>query len=446
MKRSTWVAILVFMLIRPVPVWADAPLVNKLVASDGAPDDYFGWSVSVSSDVCIIGADGDDNGGVNTGSAYIFRFQDPNWVEEVKLTAFDGEAEDYFGWSVSVSGEVCVVGARGDDDNGLASGSSYVFRFDGEQWIEEAKLTASDGETWDHFGHSVSISGNVCIVGAKNDYDNGDGSGSAYIFRYDGAEWIEEQKLTASDADSWDNFGVCVSMNPDVCLVGARGNDGYAGAAYVFRYSEPNWIQEAKLVAFDRAENDWFGTSVAIDDDVCVVGAVGDDDDGEQSGSAYVFRFDGADWLHEAKLTASDGMYYDDFGESVAVNSNVCLVGAYRDGDDVSYTGSAYVFRFEDPNWVEKDKLTAFDPNDRDYFGWSVSLDSGNAVIGANGKDANTGAAYAYAVATCPTADFNPDCFVNLSDLAVLSDEWLVLYDMDDLLTLAQQWLSDSGE
>ena len=445
MKRSTWVAILVFTLIRPVSVWADAPLVDKLVASDGAPEDYFGGSVSVSSDVCIIGADGDDNGGVNTGSAYIFRFQDPNWVEEVKLTAFDGEAEDYFGWSVSVSGDVCVIGARGDDDNGDASGSAYVYRFDGSDWVYEAKLVASDGQVRDLFGWSVSVRGDVCIVGAKSDSDNGVGSGSAYIFRYDGGEWIEEQKLTASDADFWDNFGVCVSMNTDVCLVGALGNDSYAGAAYVFRYTEPNWVQEAKLVAFDRAENDYFGESVAIDAGVCIVGAVGDDDDGDQSGSAYVFRFDGANWIHEAKLTAYDATFYDLFGESVAINSNVCVVGAYLDGNGELYTGSAYIFRFEDPNWVAEDKLTAFDAEADDFFGLSVSLDSGNAVIGADGKDAYTGAAYVYNIVTCPTADLSGDCQVNLADLAVLVDEWLVVYDMDDLLILAQQWLDGSG-
>ena len=174
------------------------------------------------------------------------------------------------------------------------------------------------------------------------------------------------------------------------------------------------------------------------------MGAVGDDDGGEQSGSAYVFRFDGASWIHEAKLTASDATFYDLFGESVDINSNVCLVGAYRDGDGVSYTGSAYIFRFQDPNWVEEDKLTAFDAGDWDYFGWSVSLDSGNAVISADGKNADTGAAYVYTIATCPTADFSGDCLVNLADVAVLADEWLVVYDMDDLLILAQQWLSGS--
>jgi len=440
MKRAAWVGILVFTLI-PMSVWAATPLVGYLGVSDGEEDDYFGAAVSVSSDVCIIGADGDDDKGADAGAAYIFWFEDPNWVEEAKLTASDGQEYDYLGWSVSVSGDVCIVGARGDDDNGLASGSSYVFRFDGGQWIEEAKLTASDGTTWNNFGWSVSIYGNVCIVGAKNDYANGDGSGSAYIFRFDGGQWIEEQKLTASDAQANDFFGWSVSINSHVCLVGARGDDEFAGAAYVFRHSGPNWVEEAKLVASGRAENDWFGTSVAIDGEVCIVGAVGDDDDGQQSGSAYVFRFSGDSWIEEAKLTASDGTYYDVFGESVSIRGNVCAVSAPRNDDNGDESGSAYIFRFADPNWVEEAKLTAFDGEEYDYFGSSVSIDSGTAVVGADGKEWNTGGAYLYAVEMCPEGDLSGDCLVNLGDFAMLADEWLTVYDMDDLVVLAQQWL-----
>jgi len=442
MKRAAWVGILILTLIGPIPSSEAAPLVDHLSASDGEADDYFGAAVSVSSDLCIIGADGDDDKGTDAGAAYIFWFEDPNWVEEAKLTASDGQDYDYFGWSVSVRGNVCVVGARGDDDNGLAAGSAYVFRFDGQQWLAEQKLTASDGATWDNFGWSVSIYGNVCIVGAKNDYDNGDGSGSAYIFRYDGNQWIEEQKLTASDAQAEAFFGWSVSINSHVCLVGASGDDLSAGAAYVFRYDQPNWIEEAKLQAFDRAENDWFGTSVAIDDNVCVVGAIGDDDDGEQSGSAYVFRFDGDSWVEEAKLTASDGTYYDVFGESVSIRGDVCAVSAPRNDDNGDESGAAYIFRYIDPNWVQEDKLTAFDGEDYDYFGSSVSIDSGTAVVGADGKWQNTGGAYLYAVQMCPAGDLSGDCLVNLGDFAMLADEWLVLYDVDDLVILAQQWLS----
>jgi len=441
MKRAAWMGILIFTLIGSMPVWSDVPLVDYVGASDGQEDDYFGTSVSISSDVCIIGADEDDNGGVNTGSAYVFRFEDPNWVEEVKLTAFDGQADDFFGGSVSVSGNNCVIGAHGDDDNGEASGSAYLYYFNGSEWVYEEKLIPSDGAELDRFGWSVSISADVCLVGAKNDYDNGNGSGSAYIFRFDGGQWVEQQKLTASDGASFDNFGCSVSMDSHVCMVGARGDDGSAGAAYVFRYNEPNWVQEAKLVASDRAGNDWFGTSVAIDDDVCVVGAVGDDDYGEQSGSAYVFRFDGDSGVEEAKLTASDGTYYDVFGESVCINDGVCVVSAPRNDFESNPAGSVYIFRYHDPNWVEADKVTAFDGDEYDYFGSSVSLDSGTLVVGADGKDWATGGAYMYSVEMCPTGDLSGDCLVNLSDFAKLAEGWLAVYDMDDLVVLAQQWL-----
>lgn len=441
MKRAAWVGILIFMSIGAMPVWSDVPLVDDVGASDGQEDDYFGASVSISSDVCIIGADEDDNGGVNTGSAYVFRFEDPNWVEEVKLTAFDGQADDFFGGSVSVSGDVCVIGARGDDDNGDASGSAYLYYFNGSEWVYEEKLIASDGAELDRFGWSVSISGDVCIVGAKNDYDNGNGSGSAYIFRFDGGQWVEEQKLTASDGATLDNFGYSVSMGSGICLVGAWADDGYAGAAYVFRYNEPNWVEEAKLVASDWAEDDWFGTSVAIDDDVCVVGAVGDDDDGPQSGSAYVFRFSGSTWIEESKLTASDGTYYDGFGESVSIKDGVCVVSAPRNPFSGDESGSVYIFRYNDPNWVQADKVTAFDGDQYDYFGSSVSIDSRTVVVGADGKAWNTGGAYMYAVEMCPAGDISGDCQVNLADFAKLADEWLTVYDMDDLVILAQQWL-----
>ena len=141
----------------------------------------------------------DDDNGVDSGSAYVFRYDGSDWVEEAKLTASDGAADDYFGGSVAISGDTAVVGAVCDDDNGRNSGSAYVFRYDGSDWAEEAKLTASDGAAYDYFGCSVAVSGDTAVVGASDDDDNGLDSGSAYVFRYDGSDWTEEAKLTASD-------------------------------------------------------------------------------------------------------------------------------------------------------------------------------------------------------------------------------------------------------
>ncbi|GAJ02326.1 unnamed protein product, partial [marine sediment metagenome] len=176
---------------------------TKLTASDGATNDEFGSSVSIDGDRAIIGAPGDDP----CGSAYVFQWNGTAWVEEAKLTASDGAAGDQFGCSVSINGDRAVIGAYYDDDKGDRSGSAYVFKWDGTAWVEEAKLTASDGAATDCFGGFVSISGDRAVIGARFDDDNGLSSGSAYVYRWDGAAWVEEAKLTASDGAAGDQFG-----------------------------------------------------------------------------------------------------------------------------------------------------------------------------------------------------------------------------------------------
>jgi hypothetical protein len=156
------------------------------------------------------------------------------WLEKQKLTASDGSYEDCFGFSVSIDGDYAIVGAWLDDDNGDGSGSAYVFKRDGTTWTEEAKLTASDGAAEDNFGWSVSIDGDYAIVGAWLDDDNGEDSGSAYVFKRDGTTWTEEAKLTASDGAAEDCFGYSVSISGDYAIVGAYNDNGAKGSAYIF--------------------------------------------------------------------------------------------------------------------------------------------------------------------------------------------------------------------
>jgi hypothetical protein len=358
----------------------------KLTASDAAAGDRFGWSVAVSDDTAVAGAYEDDD----HGSSYVFRYDGSDWVEEGKLRASDGAADDSFGRSVAVSGDTALVGANGDDDNGSRSGSAYVFRYDGIDWVEEAKLTASDGAADDSFGRSVAVSGDTALVGANGDDDNGSRSGSAYVFRYDGIDWVEEAKLTASDAAASDYFGLSVAVSGDTAVVGAFNDDddgASSGSAHVFRYDGVDWAQEAKLTASDAAANDRFGFSVAVSGDTAVVGAYGDDDNGAASGSAYVFHYDGIDWVEEAKLTASDGAGDDYFGLSVAVSGETAVVGANGDDDNGSRSGSAHVFRYDGSDWVNKAKLTASDAAADDRFGYAVAVSGDMAVLGAYGDN-----------------------------------------------------------
>ncbi len=269
-----------------------APTIEfKLIPSDGSEGDWFGSSVSISGDYAIVGADGGENNGVSTGAAYIFkRDSDTNWVEEQKLLASDGVEFDGFGISSSISGDYVIVSAPWKDN---FLGAAYIFKRNVNTWSEEQKLLASDGNANDEFGLAVSISGDYVIVGARGQ-DNR--RGAAYIFKRDGNTWVEEQKLVASDGDTTDRIGYSASISGDYAIVGARFKDNWQGAAYIFSRENTTWTEEQKLLASDGTSNDWFGWSVSITENYAIVGATGDDN---KKGSAYIFKRGGTTWTEE---------------------------------------------------------------------------------------------------------------------------------------------------
>ena len=225
------------------PITVDPLIVNqeaKLTANDAATNDFFGTSVAISGDSVVVGANLDDDGGSASGSAYVFTRSGTVWSQQAKLTASDAAAFDQFGTSVAISGDSVVVGANFDDDGGSDSGSAYVFTRSGTVWSQQAKLTANDAAAGDAFGISVSISGDSVVVGAPSDDDGGSGSGSAYVFTRSGTEWSQQEKLTASDAAESDRFGISVAISGDSVVVGANLDDdggSDSGSAYVFTRS-----------------------------------------------------------------------------------------------------------------------------------------------------------------------------------------------------------------
>lgn len=285
--------------------------VQKLRAPEFGPETEYGRAVSASGDVVVIGVRCDDDNGPHSGSAYVYRFDGSSWNLEHKLLAPDGTLDDRYGVSMSISGDVVLVGADRGGENDNRSGSAYVYRFDGSSWDLEQKLTASDGARNDRFGRSVSVSGDLALVGAYRDDANGTDSGSAYVYRFDGSSWSEEQKLLASDAGGRDHYGYSVSVSGDVAVVGAFGDDDTGtgrGSAYVHRFDGSAWNQEQKFVPSDAAGGDSYGFSVSVSGDVALVGANLSDENGITAGSAYSYRFDGSSWSQEQKLLASDGM------------------------------------------------------------------------------------------------------------------------------------------
>jgi hypothetical protein len=370
---------------------------SKIIASDGAANDYFGSSVSVSGNHILIGAYSDDDNGIDAGAAYVYTSS-----KEVKVLAGSGAAGDWLGSAVAIEGNRMVVGAREDDQAALDAGAAYVYEYDGTDWIETVKLMSTDAAAGDRFGGSVSISGDRVVVGAYRDDDAGSSTGSAYVYHWDGTNWNEQPKLTASDAAAGDSFGISVSVSGDRVVVGAHGADDGgtdSGSAYVYDWNGSAWVQTQKLTASDPAANDYFSLSVSVSGDRVVVGAWGNDDDGTDSGSAYVFDWDGTNWIEQPKLTASDAAGNDRFGNSVSVSGDRVVVGAWGNDDDGTDSGSAYVYEWDGTNWIEQPKLTAADAAGDDRFGRSVSVSSDRVAVGALGDDdggTDSGSIYVY--------------------------------------------------
>jgi hypothetical protein len=410
---------------------------GKLTASDGVTNHSFGMGVALSGGVAVVGAHQDNHAGFLSGAAYVFRWDGTSWIQEAKLTASDAAEEDHFGRSVGANGDTIIAGASVDDDMGYGSGSAYVYRWREGDWIEEAKLTASDGEAYDAFGYSVSINGERAVVGTPLDDDVATKSGSVYVFRRnDGGTpgnstdyfWLETHKLTASDGAADDMLGGSVSISGTRLAAGRRQPyEGIEDArAYVFRlddngtpldYVDDFWVEEGRVSPLGTPGFDWFGSSVSIFGDRMAVGAPHDAEAGDRSGAAYVFRRDDADtpgdpsddfWRQEARLIASDASQGDYFGYSVSISAGWVAVGASLNDEEEPYAGAAYMFRLNDNGtpgdpaddfWVEEAKITAWDAGANDYFGRAVSNSGNDVLVGAWGADdlgASSGAAYVF--------------------------------------------------
>ena len=335
--------------------------------------------------------------------------------ESAELLGSDTEAEDYFGYSVDISADRAVVGAYRNDEIGSNIGAVYVFRLEDSNWVQEAKLTTSDSQPGDWFGWSVAISEDTIVVGANGDTDAGAWTGSAYIFNYDGTQWIERTKLLADGIGYyWEEFGfdVAISADSNTVLIGAcKANDnGFkSGAAYIFRFDGTDWIQQAKLLASDGVELATFANGVAVSDDgnMALLGAPGKDTTGYSPGSVYVFAYDGNDWTQTQKIVASDATHGDHLGQNLAISGNTAVIGAYGDdnaepNDVYCNSGSAYVFDFNGTKWIEQAKIQLPDGQCLSQYGWEVDICNDTIVIGApdgHWETTNgTGHAYVYSL------------------------------------------------
>ncbi len=365
----------------------------KLMASDGAPGDSFGGDLGADGERIVAGADQDDNeDGVDAGAAYVFRRHGVEWVQEAKLTAWDGRAGDHFGQAVGLVGDRIVVGAPQQGWGG--NGAVYIFRLAGSVWVPEAKLEASDGQPMDLFGLFLAFDGERIAVSAIFHPQVGTRSGALYVFEHSGDSWVERAELGPSDAEPYLQFGATVAVDADRIVTGANdAAHSYTGAAYVFRYDGLSWNQEAKLTAQSPAAEDNY-YHVAIDGEVICVGA--DQRWGSGPGFVDVYRRSGTTWAREAHLTASDGAPGDSFSYSSIDGDRMAVGAPYIVG---GIRGAVYLFQHDESGWHETDKITSSDYTPGDAFGVSVSLNGGSLIASApQAYSGGPGKAYVFAV------------------------------------------------
>jgi hypothetical protein len=368
----------------------------KLVPSDRPTGggEGFGYSSAIRGDVLIIGAPEDDDLAPSGGAAYVFRRNDGGtpsdpsddaWIEEAKLRAADGGFLDRFGWSVCIDGEYAAVGAPAEEPSGAGPGATYIFHRVAGVWTEQAKLTSPLGNDMDFFGHSVAIDGSTVVVGAIVD---GDGSGRSYIYRRNGTAWNLEAPLQPTGAGLEDLFGVSVAVDGGLVIVGAPGDSqtaSQAGAAYIYRWDGAAWVPDAKLTLPEARPSLFLGWSVAVERDIALAGSLRASGIDLVTGAVYVFGHATGTWTQSDRFWAGDGANFDDFGMSIALNGSLALVGS-PDDDDADpgascASGSAYMFTRVNGGWFEAAKFVPSDTTCNQRFGSSTALSGTTALI-----------------------------------------------------------------
>ncbi len=361
----------------------------------GLTHDAFGFSTAINGDTLVIGAPQDETvAGIKDGAAYIFVRSGQTWNLQARIVANDAHGGNYFGGPVALSGDTALIGASGDSGAGAYSGSVYVFKRTGTSWAQQAKLIPSDSAAYDYFGFSISLSGDTALIGRTSEsFLPIPKVGAAYVFVRQGSNWSQQAKLTGNDVVVLDDFGISVAISGETAVVGSPYSTTAAGdnvgSAYVFQRSGTTWSQKQKLVAPDAASGDFLGNAVAVSDNHILVGATRHaNTTGALAGAAYVFVRSGASWSMQSELAAADGTASDGFGEAVAISDDMALVGASNSANMSVYAaGAAHAYSRAGDQWIPRARLAASESVEYGYFGFSVALSGTTLVVGAPGGD-----------------------------------------------------------
>jgi hypothetical protein len=373
--------------------WSTATQQQELIASDAAAGDNFGSSAAIDGDTAVFGAFLEGTG----GSAYVFTRSGTTWTQQAKLTGSTVVSGDEFGYSVAISGDTIVVGARAESSTDDAyNGDAYVFTRSGTTWSQQAKFsdTLSSGNS--HFGYSVDIDGNTIVVGAPMDSPGtSDHRGRCHIYTRSGTSWSLQQSLASSTGDDYAYFGADVAIDGDTVVVGSSVEDSSGnnncGAAYIFTRSGTSWSQQERF-APTTATNAYFGNAVDISGDTAIIGAYGESNTGR--GVVRIYTRSGTSWSLEQTLLSRTGTN-EMFGMPVDIEDDVCVIG-----QQTNY-GGAYVYSRTGTTWTYE--KTIIPTSASNTVGWIYHAQLGlsddtivSGVLGTDSEGSNTGAGYVW--------------------------------------------------
>ena len=374
---------------------------TKIIAPDTQqfPINQFGRVITGQNDWMFVSAIS------QKGAVYVYKYDGINWLAVDKLVTDNSFIDsDLYGNAISVSGNFLFVGAPQDQEFGTFNGVVYVYQLINGHWQLTTKLQPNDSENQDKFGFSISAFGNRVLIGAKNGETNGN-NGAAYIYDYDGNNWIQSTKL--ENNIDFSKFGESVSMYHDIAVIGdynSGGNLSFKGAAFIYKFINNSWSLTDTLTASDAQNGDHFGTAVQIHNNRIAISAPDEDSSGIRSGAIYIFEFhqDNNQWLESSKITASEITENEQFGLDFNLYNDSLIVGveAHDNNGGLLFDGAAFVYNFNGLEWIETDIFFPSDNMDNQFFGSSIFQNELYCAIGAradtNNNGIGAGAVYIY--------------------------------------------------
>ncbi|MBN1339743.1 MAG: T9SS type A sorting domain-containing protein [Bacteroidales bacterium] len=391
---------------------------QKVVAEGGSSGDYFATSLSVYGGTAVIGSPYDAGSFTNTGSACVFAFDGTTWNLVTKLTASNLVKNAYFGWDVDISGTKIIVGARGQDAISNNEGSAYIFEYINNCWVETMQLKASDGYPGEFFGWTVLINGDdhVIVAAPRDNYSFYYASGSLYIYeKVNTNYWIEKMKYLPDEPFNDKQFGFSIALCESYVIVGAQ--KGHLGV-YIYHNLVAALSLQQKITGYDVSSADGFGRSVAINEKYAFIGAPFHGT--QMQGSVIIYRETLGTWTYVCTITAPDPSDEKYFGHSLSVNNDLLVVGAYGDDENGDKSGSVYLYGFNGNNWEYLEKIIPSDVAEKDNFGLDVAAADHFVLAGSPQDDqngSNSGSAY-----------FFKDCTTfNYGDTSICQGDSIIL-------------------